>query len=352
MKKWFFAIWIAALAVFAACGGKTEDAGAPEAAKTVNVYIWTNYLPDDVIADFERETGIEVNVDTYDSNEAILDKLQSGVADYDIVVPSDYMVKILIPQGLLAEIDHARLKNFKNLDPRFLGRKYDPGNRHSVPYLWGTTGIGYDKSKIKEPIDSWGALFDERHAGRILMLDDTREAFGAALKLMGRSINETDPAVLRQAAEMLKKQKRLVRTYNSSDFANLLAAGDVDVAHGWNGELAEVVEAAPDRLAYVVPKEGGTLWVDNAAIPRTARNVDSAYAFLDFVMRPEIAARIVNGVHYAGANRAAFDRIDEKIRTNPAIYPPQEVLDRCELIEDLGETTTLLDELWTEIKAQ
>lgn len=353
MMKRFLSLAIAAV-LLAACGGaREEEAGAPAAgAKTVNIYIWTNYLPADVVADFERETGIEANIDTYDSNEAILDKLQSGVADYDIVVPSDYMMKILIPQGLLAEIDRARLPNFKNLDPRFLDQKYDPGNRHSVPYLWGTTGIGYDKTKIKEPVDSWGALFDERHTGRILMLDDMREAFGAALKLMGKSINETDPAVLRQAAAMLQEQKRLVRTYNSSDFANLLAAGDVDMAQGWNGELAEVVDAAPDRLAYVVPKEGGTLWIDNAAIPKTARNMDSAHAFLDFVMRPEIAARIVNDVHYAGANQAAFDLIDEKIRTNPAIYPPQEVLDRCELIEDLGETTTLLDELWTEIKAK
>ncbi|HSG38035.1 MAG TPA: spermidine/putrescine ABC transporter substrate-binding protein, partial [Thermoanaerobaculia bacterium] len=223
---------------------------------------------------------------------------------------------------------------------------------HSVPYLWGTTGIGYDKQKVKEPVDSWRALFDERYAGRILMLDDPREAFGAALKLMGRSINEKDPAVLRQAAERLKRQKALVRTYNSSDFANLLAAGDVDVAHGWNGELAEAVANAPDRLAYVVPKEGGTLWIDNVTIPKTARNLDAAYKFLDYVMEPAVAAKIVNGVHYAGANQAALPLIDAKIRNDPAIYPPQEVLDRCELIEDLGKTTQLIDELWTEIKAQ
>jgi spermidine/putrescine-binding protein len=349
MMKRFLLLAIAA-SFLLSCGGTQEAAPAP--AKTVNVYIWTNYLPQDVVADFERETGIEVNVDTYDSNEAILEKLQSGVADYDVVVPSDYMMKILIPQGLLAEIDPARLPNLKNLDPRFLNQKYDPGNRYSLPYLWGTTGIGYNKEKIKQPIDSWRALFDERHAGRVLMLDDTREAFGAALKLMGRSLNEKDPVVLRQAAEMLRKQKRLVRTYNSSDFANLLAAGDVDIAQGWNGEMAEAVDAAPDRLAYVVPKEGGTLWIDNLAVPKTARNVDSVYVFLDYVMRPEIAARIVNDVHYAGANQAALALIDEKIRTNPAIYPPQEVLDRCELIEDLGDTTLLLDELWTEIKAR
>lgn len=352
MKR-FFLIVLATAAL--SCGGAREtETGEPAeaAAGELNVYIWTNYLPQEVIDGFEKKTGIKVNVDTYDSNEAILDKLQSGVADYDIVVPSDYMMKVLIPEGLVQKLDRSRLANFKNLDPRFLNQKYDPNNGHSVPYLWGTTGIGYDKRKVKEPVDSWRALFDERYAGRILMLDDAREAFGAALRVLGKSINETDPAVLRQAADLLKKQKSLVRTYNSSDFANLLAAGDVDVAQGFNGEMAEVVANAPDRLAYVIPKEGGTLWVDNATIPKGARNLDAAYAFLDYVLEPEVAARIVNGVHYAGANQAALPLIDAKIRQDPSIYPPKEVLDRCELIEDLGETTRLIDELWTEVKAQ
>jgi spermidine/putrescine-binding protein len=348
MKKTVIAV---AVSLLAACGGKTGPA-PKAAAKVVNVYIWTNYLPQEVVAEFERRTGIHANVDTYDSNEAVLEKLQSGVADYDVVVPSDYMLKILGPQGLVQTLDHSRLPHLKNLDPRFLDQKFDPRNGHSVPYLWGTTGIGYDKTKIHEPVDSWAVLFDPRHAGRILMLDDVREVFGAALKRMGRSINERDPAILRQAADMLKQQKPLVRTYNSSDFANLLAAGDVDVAQGWNGEMAEAVANSKGRLAYVVPKEGGTLWIDNLAIPKGARNVDAAYAFLDFVMEPEIAAKIVNHVHYAGANRAALPLIDPKLKNDPSIYPPQEVLDRCELIEDLGETTQLLDRLWTEVKAQ
>jgi spermidine/putrescine transport system substrate-binding protein/spermidine/putrescine transport system permease protein len=346
MKRFF--LIASAVALLASC----DRVSVEVITNQVNVYIWTNYLPREVIADFERRTGIDVNVDTYDSNEAVLEKLQSGVADYDVVVPSDYMVKILIPQGLIQPLDRARLPHFENLDPRFLDQAFDPGNRHSVPYLWGTTGIGYDKRKVKEPIDSWRALFDERYAGRILMLDDVREAFGAALKLMGKSINERDPATLRRAAAMLKAQKRLVRTYNSSDFANLLAAGDVDVAQGWNGEMAEAVANAPGRLTYVVPKEGGTLWIDNVAIPQGARNLDAAYAFIDYVLEPATAAKIVNDVHYAGANQAAWPLIDDKIRRDPAIYPPQEVLDRCELIEDLGETMPLLDELWTEIKAQ
>jgi spermidine/putrescine-binding protein len=354
MKRTVLAAGVLALVlmvVLAACGGgKRPDAEA--SARKVNLYIWTNYLPQDVLADFAKRTGIKVTVDTYDSNEALLAKLQSGVTGYDVVVPSDYMLKVMVPQGLLLELDRSRLTGIENLDPRFLNQKYDPGNRHSLPYLWGTTGIGYDKKKIKEPVDSWRVLFEQRYAGRILMLDDVRDAFGVALRLMGRSINETDPAVLRQAAEMLKKQKRLVKTYDSSDFANLLAAGDVDLAQGYSGEIAEVVAHAPNRLAYVVPKEGGTLWIDNLAVPKTAQHVDAAYELLRFLMRPEIAARIVNGVHYAGANQAAWERIDPKIRDNPAIYPPPDVLARCELIEDLGETTQLLDQLWTEVKAQ
>lgn len=344
MRKPF--LLLAATFFLVSCGGSKSETSS----KALNVYIWTNYLPREVVDEFTRRTGIEVNVDTYDSNEAVLEKLQSGVADYDLVVPSDYMLKVLIPQGLVRPLDRARLPHFKNLDPRFLNQKFDPGNAHSIPYLWGTTGIGYNK-KVGT-VDSWQVLFDPKHAGRILMLDDPREAFGAALKLMGRSINERDPAVLRQAAEMLKRQKPLVRTYNSSDFANLLAAGDVDLAHGYNGELAEVVANAPDRLAYAVPKEGGTLWIDNLSIPKGARNLDSAYAFLDYLMEPEVAAKIVNGVHYAGANQAALPLIDARIRQDPTIYPAKEVLDRCELIEDLGKTTQLIDELWTEVKAR
>jgi spermidine/putrescine-binding protein len=321
-----------------------------EQHRQLNVFIWTNYLPGEVVAEFKRRTGIDVKVDTFSANEALLAKLQSGVADYDIVVPSDYMVRILVPQGLLQPLDLTHLPHFGNLDRRFLDQEFDRGNRYSVPYLWGTTGLGYNRRKVGA-IDSWQAVFDPRHAGRILMLDDMREVFAAALKLMGRSLNERDPAVLRRAARMISAQKRLVRTYNSSDFANLLAAGDVDIAQGYNGELAKVAAADP-ALAYAVPKEGGTLWIDNLAIPKSARHLAAAYAFLDYLLQREVAARIVNAVRYASPNEAARPLVDRAILASPAIYPPPPILDRCELIEDLGSTTTLLDQLWTEIKAQ
>ncbi len=330
-----------------ACGGDGSESG-----RRVNVFIWTEYLPDDVVAEFERRTGIDVHVDLYDSNEALLAKLQSGVAGYDLVVPSDYMVKILIPSGLLQPLDRARLKGVGNLEPRFLDQSFDPGNRHSLPYLWGTTGLGYDRTRVPAPVDSWQAVFDPRHAGRILLLDDVREVFGIALRLQGRSINERDPAALRRAADLLKRQKRLVRTYNSSDFANLLAAGDVDLAQGYNGELAKVVAADRERFAYVVPKEGGTLWIDSLAIPKDAAHVAEAHELISYLLEPEVAARIVDAVRYAGANRAARPHVDPAVLADPAVYPPPEVLERCELIEDLGDVTPLLDQLWTEVKAQ
>lgn len=336
------------------CAPKSAEAPAPAAAKEagkLNIYIWSAYLPKEVIDKFAADTGIKVNFDTYDSNEALLEKLQSGVADYDLVVPSDYMVKILVAEKLIQPLDHAKLPNIANLDPRFLDKKFDPKNQYSLPYFWGTTGFGYNKQKLGA-LDSWQAIFDPKNKGRILMLDDMREVFGAALKSMGKSLNETDPAVLKQAADLLKKQKKLVATYNSGDFANILAAGDVDIAHGYNGQLAEVVAKEPEKLAYVVPKEGATLWMDNVCIPAKARNLENAYRFLDYIMDPKVNAEIVNGVSYASANVPAKQFIKPEILSDASIYPADEVIGRCEFLEDIGDTTTLLDQYWTEIKAQ
>ena len=330
--------------VLAGCAGKDD--------RVLNVFIWSAYLPDSVVEKFTAKTGIKVRLDTYDSNEALLEKLQSGVADYDLVCPSDYTVRVLIKENLVQRLDPALLPSLKNLDPRFLNQKFDPENAHSIPYFWGTTGLGYNKPKAGGPVDTWAALFDEKNKGRILMLDDVREVFAVALKSMGKSLNEKDPAVLRQAADMLKKQKALVKTYNSGDFANILDAGDVDFAHGYNGQIAEICRKSPDKFAYVVPKEGGTFWMDSLCIPAKARHAEAAHAFIDFIHSPEINAEIVNAMSYASPNAAAKPHINPEILNDPSIYPGDDVLKRCEFIEDVGETATLLDELWTEIKSQ
>ncbi len=342
----------AALAAGGACrpGDQAPSPGPGE--KKLNVYIWSEYLPKEVIEDFTRRTGIAVRYDLYDSNEAVLEKLQSGVADYDIVVPSDYMVRILIESKLLRPLDRRRLKNFGNLDPRFLDKTFDPGNQYSLPYVWGTTGFGFAKAKAAGTPDSWAPLFDPANRGQILMLDDMRECFAAALKYLGHSLNSTDPAVLKQAADLLKKQKPLVKTYNSGDYENILASGDVSYAHGYNGQLAKVVAREPARFGYVLPKEGATIWMDSVCAPAGARNVDSIYAFLDYLLEPEVDARIVNGIRYASANVPARRFIRPEILSDPAVYPSDAALEKCEFLEDVGEATTILDEYWTEIKAQ
>ncbi len=184
------------------------------------------------------------------------------------------------------------------------------------------------------------------------MLDDMRECFGVALKYLGHSLNSTDPAILKQAADLLKKQKPLVKTYNSSDYENILASGDVTYSHGYNGQIAKVVARDPARFAYALPKEGATIWMDSICLPYGARNVESIYAFLDYILEPEVNARIVNGVSYASANVAARRFIRPEILNDTAIYPSAEALSRCEFVKDIGDATTILDEYWTEIKAQ
>ena len=345
---------VAAVASGAGCAKKRDPAAEAAAAseKRLNLYIWSAYMPQDVLDDFAKQTGVAVRYDLYDSNESVLAKLQSGVADYDVVVPSDYMVRILIHLGLLKPLEKSRLRNLGNLDPRFLDKSFDPQNRYSVPYVWGTTGYGYDRRRARGSLDSWAPLFDPANRGQILMLDDMRECFSAALKYLGQSINTTDPAVLRRAADVLKKQKPLVKTYNSSDFEHILASGDVAYAHGYNGQIAKVVAENPGRLAYVVPKEGATIWVDSVCIPARARHTDAIYAFLDYVMDPRVNARIVNAIRYASANLPARRWISPEILGDTAVYAPPEALTRCEFVEDIGEATELMDEYWTEIKAQ
>jgi spermidine/putrescine transport system substrate-binding protein/spermidine/putrescine transport system permease protein len=325
---------------------------APRAAaggeRALNLYIWSNYIAPETLRRFEQRHHARVSVDFYDSNEALLAKMQAGGVDYDVICPSNYMVQILIMQDMLRPLDWSVLPHGSNLDPRFLARSFDPGNRYSVPYFWGTTGIAYHKSKVGA-VDSWGALWDPRWRGRILMLDDAREVFGAALKWKGLSLNTADPAQLLAAQRLLVAQRPLVRAYNSASFEDVLLSGDVWLAQGWNGQFARAMAQDPD-IEYVVPREGSSLFIDNLAIPRDAPHPDLAHAFVDFAMEPEIAAEICRTMQYSSPNRAAVPLLPPAIRDNPAIFPPPDVVARTEAIEDLGAATVLYDRLWTEVK--
>ncbi len=318
--------------------------------RVLNLYIWSNYIAPETLAKFEARHRVRVNVDLYDSNEALLAKVQAGNAAYDVICPSNYSIQILRAQNLLRSLDHSALPHLRNLDPRFLNQHYDPGNRHSVPYLWGSCGLAFNRRRVG-PQTSWDALWDPRWSGRILMLDDARETLGVALKRRGLSLNSRDPVALREAQAQLLAQKPLVRSYDSANYHDVLLSGDVWLAQGWNGQFARIMEVDPD-IEYVIPREGGSLFVDNLAIPAAATHPELAHAFLDFILEAEIAAEICRTMRYSSPNQAARPLLPARIRENPVIFPPPEVLARLELIEDLEETTVLYDRLWTEVKAQ
>jgi spermidine/putrescine transport system permease protein len=321
---------------------------AAPADRVLNVFIWSGYLPPETVKTFEARHGVRVNVDLYDSLEALLAKMQAGNANYDVICPSNYAVEILLAQDLLQPLDRSALPHLANVDPAWLDRDFDPGSRHTVPYFAGTCGIGYRKSKVGE-IDSWEALWDPRWKGRILMVDDARETLGAALKRLGRSVNTADEPTLREAQRLLVVQKPLVRAYDSANFEDALLAGDVWLSQGWNGEFARVMDLDPD-IAYVVPKEGSTTYLDSLAIPVGAPHPELAHTFLDFVMEAPVAAEICRSMRYTTPNRAAMALLPPQIRNHPAIFPPEEVLARTELLRDIGPATVLYDRLWTEVK--
>jgi spermidine/putrescine transport system permease protein len=316
----------------------------------LNLYIWSNYIAPETVQKFEKRYGVRVNVDLYDTNEALLAKVQTGNVAYDVLCPSNYPIQILLEQNLLRPLDLSALPHLVNIDPRFLNRDYDPGNRHSIPYVWGTCGIGYRKSKTGK-LDSWAAMWDPRFKQRILMVDDARETFGAALKWKGHSLNSKDTTLLAEAQRLLIEQKKLVKVYDSANYHDVLLSGDVWLAQGWNGQFAKVMDHEPD-IEYLIPKEGASLFIDSLVIPASAPHPELAHKFIDFVLEAEIGAEICRTMRYSTPNRAAIPLLPPEIRDNPAIFPSDDVVSRLELIEDLGEATVLYDRLWTEVKTQ
>jgi spermidine/putrescine-binding protein len=355
MRRVLSLIMILALAVVAVACGSGDGGGKQELAKELHVYNWSEYIDPEIYADFEQEFGVKVIEDTFASNEDLLAKLQAGATGYDVIVPSDYMVSIMNELELLAEINYDNIPNFENIDAKFKDPPYDPGNKYSVPYQWGTTGIGYNAELFEDPPDSWAYLFDPamagEHAGRMSMLNDSRETIGAALKYLGYSINSTSEQELEEAKQLLIQQKEWVSAYDSDGFEDLLAAGEVDIGHGWSGDYFAAAEEA-EQVWYIIPKEGGVIWTDNLAIPKSAPSQYTAEVFINYLLRPEVGAKITNYTWYGSPNKASEEFIDAEILEEPAIYPPPEVMDKLEFIRDVGEATSLYDRIWTEIKTE
>ena len=344
---------IALLAIMlSACGagGGEEQVLASE----LHLYNWSEYIDPQILEDFEAEFGVKVIEDTFASNEELLAKLQAGATGYDVIVPSDYMVEIMIAEGLLAELDKDNIPNISNLDPIFTEPPFDPGMVYCIAYQWGTTGIGYNTEVFEDPPDSWAYLFDpelaSQYGGQFTMLNDSRESIGAALKYLGYSLNTTDEAQLSEARELLIQQKQWVYAYDSDQYEDLISANETVMAHGWSGDFFTVA-VEDERIWYAIPEEGGVIWVDNLCIPNSASSKYTAEVFINYLLRPEVGAAITNYTWFASPNKAAEEFIDEEILEEPAIYPPEEVLARLEWIQDVGDATPLYERIWTEVKA-
>ncbi|MEW6399977.1 MAG: spermidine/putrescine ABC transporter substrate-binding protein [Bacillota bacterium] len=348
-----------ALALTASCGGAQQPPAAkpetpttpePQLSDTLNVFNWTEYLPQEAIDKFQEEFHVKVNYDTYSSNEEMLAKLQAGASGYDLVVPSDYMIEVMIKQGLLEKIDLKNIPNFKNLGKQFVNLYYDPGNQYSVPYMWGTDAIAYNTKHVKKAITSWNDLLDSRYKGKIVAVDDSRVIPGIALKALGYSVNETDPAKLQEAKEWLKKFVPQVKAWDSDSPKTLLISEEAWIGAIWGGEAALAMNENPN-ITYVIPKEGGIIWQDNMAIPKGAPHKYTAEVFINFILRPEIAAMIAKAYPYGSPNEACWSLLPPEVRNNNASYPPSADLDRCEWSKDVGQATQLYDQIYTEVKS-
>ncbi|MCS7059388.1 MAG: spermidine/putrescine ABC transporter substrate-binding protein [Meiothermus sp.] len=327
-------------------------AGCGQEKKELRLLNWSDYMPKEVLQEFEKREGVRVVEDTYDSPEAMLSKLQAGGdSEYDVLITPDYTVGALARAGTLQELDRSKIPNLANLDPQFADPAYDPGARYSVAYQWGTTGLAYREDLVKGPVESWAVIFDpQQQVGSFLLLDEMREMVGAALKYRGQSVNTTDPAKLAEAQALLLEAKRRSQGFaGGTSIRDRLIGGDIAVGPAYSGDILAAQEENP-QLKYVIPKEGATLWADCLVVLKKSPNHELAYRFINFLLEPEIAARISNSIGYATPVAAAMDKIEQK--DNPLIYPSPEIRQRLELLADLGEGAEAFNRVWAEVKSR
>jgi len=323
-----------------------------EEEKKLNFYNWDTYIGETTLEDFNKATGIEVKMDLYADNDELFAKLKEGNPGYDVIVPTNDYVERMILANMLEPIDHSKIPNMANIDKPFQDATFDPGRKHTIPYMWGTLGIGYRKSKIDGTVDSWSAvLVGDKSPGRISLLGDAQNVIGCALKYLGYSYNSTNADEVKKAEDLLIANKKNVKVYADDNGQDLLASGEVDLAMEWNGDVLQVMGEDQD-LAYVVPTEGSLLWQDCMAIPKGAPHPGNAHAFLNFVLDAEAGKLIAETIQYATANAAAKALTSAEYRENPAIFPTEETIAKCEPSLYLGEEAIKLrDEAWTRIQA-
>ena len=343
MKKVALAAMLAA--AMAGCSKQEEQ--------VLNLYNWSEYMPQEVLEQFTQETGIKVVYTTYDSNEAMYARLKllDESSQYDLAVPSTYYVNKMRNEGLLAPIDHSKLAGFDNIDPTLVNLDIDPGNQYSVPYLWGTTGMAVNADAIDPTqVTSWADLWKPEFQGRIMMMNDVREVFHVGLRVLGYSANSTNAEEIEAAYNKLAELMPGVRTFNSDAPRMPYLEGETDIGMIWNGEAVMALEDMPS-LTYVYPREGAVVWFDSFVIPKNAKNVEAAHKFIDFMLRPQVAALISTEIGYATPNLPARELLDEEVSSDRTVYPTAEDMINAEVQEDVGEALLVYEKFWEMLKA-
>ncbi|RPH42133.1 MAG: extracellular solute-binding protein [Desulfobulbaceae bacterium] len=315
------------------------------------IYIWSEYIPDEVVADFTKETGIKVNISTYDSNEAMYAKIKLVGKGYDLIVPSSYFVGLMRDQGLLMPLDKKQLPNLKHIGPQFINQSFDPENSYSVPYMWGSTSLAVNTELLgTDTIRNLADLWKPELKGKLLLPNDSREVMGIGLKVLGYPINDTDPVHLEQAFRKLKELIPSVRTFDSDSPKQALLSGEVAAGVVWNGE-AYIANAENPAITYLYPKEGFSLWLDSFCLPKGAKNITEAHLFLDYILQPKVAAKISSEMGYSSPNAKVSEFLQEEIRTNPIVYPGEADTARGEFLSNLDDPTSqLYEQYWMKLK--
>ena len=317
-----------------------------EPERVLDIYNWETYINPHILNAFEQQYDVSINYRTYTDDTDMLDDVRAGRENYDLVVPSDYLVAIMRREGLLYPLDKRNIPNFVNVDSEFTSPTYDPGNRYCAPYQWGTAGIGYDSTATEGEITGWEDFFDQRYAGRIALMDDARSTLGVILLYLGYSPNTTDGEEVAAARNFLLDHADAIAAYAPDTGQDLLVADEVDLVFEWSGDILQVMGTHPE-IRYVIPKEGSLIWTDNICIPATARHKELAEEFINYLLDPEVGASLSNYTHYSTPNRAALPLINAADRNNPALYPPAEIRSRLFFLVDVGETANkLYEEAW------
>ncbi|MGL4330456.1 MAG: ABC transporter substrate-binding protein, partial [Clostridium sp.] len=326
---------IVSTSLFTGCG---NDSGIGDNG-TINVFNVGDYINPELINKFQLETKIKVVYDTYDSNESMYQKVLTNPGQYDLVVPSDYMVEKMIKNNMLEEIDYSNIPNIVNIDPEYRSLSFDAENKYTVPYMWGTVGIIYDADIVKEPVTSWDILWDDKYNNKdVLMFDSIRDTFAIALKRLGYSLNTVNPSEIEAAKEDLIKQKKTVGPlYAGDDVKDKMINGEASIATVWSGDAMYIMGESYLNLKYVVPDEGSNKWFDSMVIPKDAPNKSGAESFINFLCDAENAKENVDYIGYSTPNKAAFDLLEPEIKDNESAYPTDEILDNCEIFTDLGD---------------